>query len=352
MTRPPTTFDARWLMAQDFPPTQYVVPGIIPEGMTLLVAAPKIGKSWLVLGLALSLHVGEKALGGVPTGAPRPVLYLALEDGPRRLQQRIRTLNPEVVTPRLEFVTALEGGQVIPAIKEFISRNIDQNPVVILDTLGKVLPSTAATKSQYAADYEFLGALKATTDAEPGSSLIIVHHTRKSGGEDFLDAVSGTQGIAGAADTVLVLRRERQEQSATLHVTSRDAKEGEYALLLSDSGAWALNGGGLEAARAAADAIKVSAGVGDRMADIIGVVYQADAPVSRQEIQHLLPTIPVTQLDVYLKRAVDAKRILKPSRGLYGPAVSSVRSVSSEDGSNTPNASNTPYESDVFEGVA
>lgn len=351
MTRPPTAFDARWLMAQDFPPTQYVVPGIIPEGMTLLVAAPKIGKSWLVLSLALSLHIGDKALGGVPTGSPRPVLYLALEDGPRRLQQRIRTLRPEVVTPRLEFVTALENGQVIPSIREFIARNVDQNPVVILDTLGKVLPSTAATKSQYAADYDFLGALKATTDAEPGSSLIIVHHTRKSGGEDFLDAVSGTQGIAGAADTVLVLRRERQEQNATLHVTSRDAKEGEYALLLSDNGAWTLNGGGLDAARAAADAIKVSAGVGDRMVDIISAVYQAEGPVSRQELQHLLPTIPATQLDVYLKRAVDARRIEKPSRGLYGP-ISSVRSVSSDSGSNTPNASNTSYESDVFEGAA
>lgn len=351
MTRPLTKFDARWLMAQDFPPTQYVIPGIIPEGMTLLVAAPKIGKSWLVLGLALSLHVGEKALGGVPTGAPRPVLYLALEDGPRRLQQRIRTLNPEVVSPRLEFVTALVGGEVIPAIKEFISRNIDQNPVVILDTLGKVLPSTAATKSQYAADYDFLGALKATTDAEPGSSLIIVHHTRKSGGEDFLDAVSGTQGIAGAADTVLVLRRDRQEQNATLHVTSRDAKEGEYAMLLADNGAWTLNGGGLEAARAAAEAIKASTGVGDRMVDIVTCVVTAEQPVSRQEVVHLNPHIPATQVDVYLKRAVDGERIAKLSRGLYGP-VRSVRSVSSTDGSNTSNGSNTPHESDLFEGVA
>ncbi|ROS34525.1 AAA family ATPase [Curtobacterium sp. PhB78] len=351
MTRPPTTFDARWLMEQNFPPTQYVVPGIIPEGMTLLVAAPKIGKSWLVLGLALDLHIGVKALGGIPTGAPRPVLYLALEDGPRRLQQRIRTLNPEMTTPRLEFETTLESGQVVPRIEEFMARNVNQNPVVILDTLGKVLPSTATTKSQYAADYDFLGALKATTDAEPGSSLIIVHHTRKSGGDDFLDAVSGTQGIAGAADTVLVLRRDRQEQNATLHVTSRDAKEGEYAMLLSDNGAWTLNGGGLEAARAAAEAIKVSDGVGDRMADIIAAVYQASESVSRQELQHLLPAIPVQQLDVYLKRAVDSNRLAKVARGLYGP-VSSVRSVSSEEGSNTSNASNTPYESDVFEGVA
>ena len=48
-------FDAAWLMRQHFPPTKYVVPGIIPEGLTLLVAAPKIGKSWMVLGLGVEL---------------------------------------------------------------------------------------------------------------------------------------------------------------------------------------------------------------------------------------------------------------------------------------------------------
>lgn len=350
MTRPPSTFDARWLMEQQFPPTQYVVPGIIPEGMTVLVAAPKIGKSWFVLDLALSLHVGVDALGGVPTGSPRPVLYLALEDGARRLQQRIRTLKPQLVTPRLQFVVSMPSPEVIPMIREFMGANRDQNPVVILDTLGKVMPTTSATKSQYAADYDFLGALKATSDEEPGSSLIIVHHTRKSGGEDFLDAVSGTQGIAGAADTVLVLRRDRQEQNATLHVTSRDAKEGEYALLLADNGKWTLNGGGLAAASAAAEAIRASAGVGDRMVDIITTVLQSDEPVSRQECILLNPHIPATQIDVYLKRAVAGERIAKFGRGLYGP-VRSVSSVSSEPGTNTSNTSDS-FPADQYEGAA
>ena len=36
-----------WLDRQDFPPLRYAVPGVIPEGSTLLVGAPKIGKSAL-----------------------------------------------------------------------------------------------------------------------------------------------------------------------------------------------------------------------------------------------------------------------------------------------------------------
>ena len=56
-------------------------------------------------------------------------------------------------------------------------------------------------------------------------------------GGDFLDAVSGTQGIVGAADTVLVLKRERHDDRATLQVTSRDAAEGGYSFTLTDTGA-------------------------------------------------------------------------------------------------------------------
>ena len=36
-----------WLDMQEFPPLAFAVPGIIPEGFTLLVGPPKAGKSWL-----------------------------------------------------------------------------------------------------------------------------------------------------------------------------------------------------------------------------------------------------------------------------------------------------------------
>lgn len=70
-------FSAQWLTSQRFPAVEYVVPGIIPEGLTLLTAAPKIGKSWLVLGLGVSAATGGCAFGSIPV-TQRPVLYLAL----------------------------------------------------------------------------------------------------------------------------------------------------------------------------------------------------------------------------------------------------------------------------------
>ncbi len=79
-----------WLDAQVFPPMRWVVPGVIAEGLTILAGAPKLGKSWLALSLALAVASGTDALGCIDVGHPRPVLYLALEDGHRRLQFRSR----------------------------------------------------------------------------------------------------------------------------------------------------------------------------------------------------------------------------------------------------------------------
>ena len=318
------SFNAQWLMGQVFPPTAYVVPGIIPEGMTLLVAAPKIGKSWMVLGLGVELSNGGNAFGSIPVGNPRPVLYLALEDGKRRLQDRLVRLNPSEVSHRLEFMTDIPNGQVIATISEFMTQHAGLDPVCILDTLGKVMPP-AGNGSQYGHDYSVLSALKATADAVPGSSLVIVHHTRKMDGGDFLDAVSGTQGIAGAADTVLVLRRERHDDRATLQVTSRDAAEGEYSLTLTDTGAWQLDGESLAEASAAAQAAKATAGLGDRMVDVIAAVGRFPEGITPKDLKVLLPDI--ANVDEYLRRAHDGSRIQKLSRGLYAP-VRSVRSVS------------------------
>ena len=106
-----TLRDGAWLDAQVFPPLAYAVPGLIPEGSVLLVGAPKIGKSWLVLAVGLAASDGGKALGvDIPK---RPVLYAALEDGDRRLQDRCRRLLAgERIPPEFQYLTVIEPGRV------------------------------------------------------------------------------------------------------------------------------------------------------------------------------------------------------------------------------------------------
>lgn len=79
------------LMAMEFAPGRPVVPGLIGEGLTLLAGPPKIGKSLLMLSVAVAVATGGEALGSLPCEAAN-VLYVILEDGKRRVQDRLRNL--------------------------------------------------------------------------------------------------------------------------------------------------------------------------------------------------------------------------------------------------------------------
>ncbi|WP_199732541.1 AAA family ATPase [Kocuria soli] len=315
-------FNSDWLMGQSFPPVEYVVPGLIPEGLTLLTAAPKIGKSWMVLSLGYAAATGGLAFGKIPV-QQRPVLYLALEDGQRRLQGRLRTIGVQDGHRLLTMMTSTPPGvSAVETIAAFLERHAGQRPMVVLDTLGKVR-GVYTGNDAYQKDYGQMSALKDLVDAWPGTSLIVVHHTKKAGTADFLDSVSGTQGLAGAADSILVLRRDRHTQSAILNVTSRDAVEGEYAVTLTD-GSWTLDG-----AAQAVQQREAVAGLGDQMTELVNLVGRYPEGIRRQELLTLMHMEPGT-LDTYLRRAAEAGRIEKAGRGRYTP-VRSVRSVSSEE---------------------
>ena len=83
------TMTATELMTVEFEPTRWVVPGVLPEGLTILGGKPKKGKSWMALGLCEAV-----ASGGVAFGTTRveegDTLYLALEDNKKRLQKRLK----------------------------------------------------------------------------------------------------------------------------------------------------------------------------------------------------------------------------------------------------------------------
>ena len=126
-------------------------------------------------------------------------------------------------------------------ITEFLQRYSNGKPLIILDTLGKARPPRPPGADLYAWDYAIGTQLKDTIDAAPGASLLVVHHTRKAESSDFVDSVSGSQGIAGSADFLLVLSRKRHSDEALLSVTGRDIVEAEYALTVTD-GVWQLDG--------------------------------------------------------------------------------------------------------------
>ena len=314
-----TLRDGAWLDRQEFPPLAYAVPGLIPEGSVLLVGPPKIGKSWLVLTIALAAAAGGKALGlEIPK---RPVLYLALEDGDRRLQDRCRRLlGGDPIPEEFKYQTRIEPGRILDTIGAWLHWQTDPS-LVILDTLGKVLPPTQLGEDRYQRDYRVGSALKRIVDEVPGTTLLVNHHDRKASAEDFVDSVSGTHGLAGAADTIVVLTRDRQEVLGKVQVTGRDVAEGEYAVYFRDGAVWELHGHDLEAAREKAQAMRATSGVSDRMLDVVMYAYEHPEGVRRGDVATALDLDP-RQASVYLSRAVAANRLKRAERGLYVPVAS------------------------------
>lgn len=334
--------NGQWLDEQHFEPLQYAVPGVLPEGLSLLAGPPKIGKSWLGLSWSLACSSGGRALGYIEVGEPRPTLYLALEDGDRRLQNRCRRLlRGDPIPERFQYILRVEPHLVIPTLETWLDQHGNERPLVTLDTLGKVMPPALAGETTYGRDYRIGSKLHALCDEHAGASLLINHHDRKASASDFVASVSGTNGIAGACDTILVLVRQRHETSGVLKVTGRDVPEDEYALAFKDGVVWTLDGADLAAASAKADKDRVTTGLGDRSVEVAAFVLARPNGTRASEVAAALD-LDKNTASTYLARLADAGRIVRASRGLYTPPVTSVRTVTTEDGDSLErNARNT-----------
>lgn len=235
---PPTTYRADELLALELPEPRWVVPGLLSEGMTILAGKPKLGKSWLALGLGLTVAHGGRVLGQIQA-VPGDVLYLSLEDRLRRLQDRTRKILGGLAhdAPRRLFVAVAwprQGMGGIEAIEEWASRQ--QRPtLVIIDVFARFRRPPSPRGSGYDEDYRVVSELKERLDAIRLNSLV-VHHCKKAAEEDAYDEISGTNGIGGAADGAVILSRARVEAAdgqpieGQLFVTGRDTEEQKLAV--------------------------------------------------------------------------------------------------------------------------
>ena len=316
---PPLLQDLRsgtWLDQQEFPPLEYAVPGLIPEGLSLLVGPPKAGKSWLILNFALSVAGAFKALKKIQIPKSRPVLYLALEDGDRRMQQRCRTvLEGKKIPEDFYYMTRLQPAMLEATLTTWIYQHRDRKPLVILDTLGKVMPQATAGESTYQRDYRIGSMLKNLADEYPGTSLIALHHDRKAQSDDFVDAVSGTHGLAGSADTILLLERSRQHTNALLKGTGRDVQEAGCSINSEGDGIWYLEGDTLEKSRDQAFQSQKQDTLGDLSLEILAFINEKDAEVTTQEIINVFGVNSKQNLT----RLVQSERIERAGRGKYKP---------------------------------
>lgn len=223
----PSRFSAAELWDMEFPPVAWVVPDYIAAGLTLLVGAPKLGKSWLALDLCRAVAEGGYVLGDRHC-SQGSALYAALEDNPRRLKDRLRKVCARKPSDALAIWTEMrmldDGG--LTDLRRWIETA--SNPrLIVIDVLNKVRSAQGRTEAPYAYDYRSVTPLKELAD-EFGVAIVVVHHTRKADAGDKLEKVSGTNGLTGAADTTIIL--DRDGEGVTLSGRGRDVAEFDTAM--------------------------------------------------------------------------------------------------------------------------
>ena len=223
----------------EYEPLLEPVKGLIVEGLTLLCGASKIGKSWFMLGMCCAVASGRPFLGRETLQGD--VLYLALEDSERRLKERLNKLG-ESPTSSLQFATSaltLDSG-LLEQMEDWATHTAAPR-LIVVDTLQKVRGASPSRANAYAVDYEAMGKLKAFADRRH-IALVLVHHLNKSkDASDPFDKISGSTGLMGAADTSILIDRERGTDTAKLSYTGRDVWGDDLILRMCD-GQWTVVG--------------------------------------------------------------------------------------------------------------
>ena len=222
------TITATSLMDKQFDPQHELIEGMLAPGLYILAGASKIGKSWLVLQIAHCVSMGlplwERKV------QKSEVLYLALEDTERRIQNRLmRICGGETGT--IAFATDAE--KLSQGFEEQVTNFLRKHPqtkLVIVDTLIKVREMNSRG-SAYADDYATMTAFKRIAERY-GITMLIVHHTRKQEAGDIMDMISGTTGIMGCADGAMVLERPmRRVPKGSISMTGRDFQDAKISLI-------------------------------------------------------------------------------------------------------------------------
>ena len=206
-----------------------MIDGLLYPGTYIFAGSPKLGKSFLMAQLAYHVSTGTP-LWNYPT-RKGTVLYLALEDDYRRLQERLYRMFGTESTDNLYFsVSASQlGNGLDEQFARFVAEHRDTK-LIIIDTLQKVR-EVGGDNYSYANDYQIMARLKSFADAH-GLCLLLVHHTRKQNADDKFDMISGTSGLLGAADGAFLLQKEKRTgNAATLEVSGRDQQDQKLYLI-------------------------------------------------------------------------------------------------------------------------
>jgi hypothetical protein len=194
--------------------TEFIIDGLLPVGLTLLMGSPKMGKSWLTLLMSECITSGFPLFGY--SVRKSIVLYYTLEDSIKRCKYRLTKIG-SVWSPYLNFSEEARSTiDIMNGIRATGAR------VVFIDTFMAF--SDIEDNNSYSETTRKVRELKRIADTFE-VAVVIVHHTKKNSykTDDWTEEAIGSQGLVGAADCIISLKRKKRgDDNAMLLITGRD----------------------------------------------------------------------------------------------------------------------------------
>jgi hypothetical protein len=209
----------------------YVIDGLLRVGEVMnVIAAPKVGKSWLVYNLALSTACGREFLGYRANKNLNVLLIdneLHWEELAWRMKQVASNMNAQPGDSLK--ISCLRGMDIsLKGVEKLLDElGADQFDLIIIDALYRVLPAGASENdnAQMTQLYNHLDKIA----GKSSSAVICIHHTSKGqqGTKDVTDVGAGAGAISRAADTHLVIRPHRDDPYFVINALTRSGKSPE-----------------------------------------------------------------------------------------------------------------------------
>jgi hypothetical protein len=236
------------LLTTTFAAIRWVIFGLLPEGLAILSGPPKIGKSWMVMNLCLAVSLGGYVFGKFKVEIGE-VLLLSLEDNERRLKGRLLKCLGDIVAALTNFHAVTSWKRLDQGGLDDLASWLEQHPdckLVVIDTMQKIKAHPKRKNGNaYENDYDSYGDMQRLALLHR-CCILVIHHNRKSDSKndgDPLEQISGSTGVTGSMDTILMLRRPRGAAGAVLTATGRDISEAEYAMNFDGTlGQWIVTG--------------------------------------------------------------------------------------------------------------
>lgn len=231
VTRPALTFDGIAEFAQRYPRMRdVIIDGYLRRGETCnVIAATKIGKSWLSADLGMSVASGTPWLKKFET-TQGVVIYLDFELHPETFAQRLRTIadhrEHRLSDLNKTFIPLCLRGSghdinSLERVVEQIESTGKRVSLIVLDAWYRLLPAGMSENdnAQMMSMYNRLDLYAKQLNC----AFLVVHHSSKGnqGDKSVTDTGSGAGAMSRAADTHIVIRPHEEDGMSVMESVSR-----------------------------------------------------------------------------------------------------------------------------------